>query len=130
MSAFGGKADIIQGAVKSPLIAINGHSWRLLTRSQTEFCVFAVVFPSSHPWQLLGVDYILHSLVRIFEEERMKFLKSVLVLTVGLFAGLLLAASPAEAKRAKDFNDAQIKLLFSGAEVAGRAAACYCILEF
>ena len=34
----------------------------------------------------------------------MKFLKSVLVLTVGLFAGLLLAASPAEAKRAKDFQ--------------------------
>ena len=52
----------------------------------------------------------------------MKFLKSVLVLTVCLFAGLLLAASPAEAKRAKDFNDAQIKLLFSGTEVAGEGS--------
>jgi len=26
MSAFGGKADIIQGAAKSPLIAISGHA--------------------------------------------------------------------------------------------------------
>ena len=52
----------------------------------------------------------------------MKFLKSVLVLTVGLFAGLLLAASPAAAERVGNYNDAQLKLLFSGTEVAGEGS--------
>ncbi len=63
MSAFGGKADIIQGMAKGPLIAKSGHSdgfkqqlgGILLTRSQTVPFGFAIVFPSSHPWQLLGL---------------------------------------------------------------------------
>ena len=45
--------------------------------------------------------------------------RSIYVLMLFLTAGLLAAASPAEAKRAKNFNDAQLKLLFSGTEVAG-----------
>ena len=47
----------------------------------------------------------------------MTFRKSVLVLTAGLFAALLLAAAPADAKRAKYLNDDQLTMLFSGAKV-------------
>lgn len=53
----------------------------------------------------------------------MKFPKSVLVLTAGLFAAVVLAASPAEAKPAKNFNDAQLKLLFSGSKIEATGQA-------
>ena len=35
MSAFGGKADVIQGVAKSPLIAISGHRMRARERRET-----------------------------------------------------------------------------------------------
>ena len=54
----------------------------------------------------------------------MRVPRPIYVLTLFLTAGLLLAATPAEAKRAKDFNDAQIKLLFSGAEAETNTGGC------
>ncbi|PPR60801.1 MAG: hypothetical protein CFH04_01572 [Alphaproteobacteria bacterium MarineAlpha3_Bin3] len=48
--------------------------------------------------------------------------RPIYVLTFCLIAGLLAAASPARAERAKNFNDAQLKLLFSGTEVAGEGS--------
>ena len=45
--------------------------------------------------------------------------RSIYVLMLFLTAGLLAAASPAAAERAGNYNDAQLKLLFSGTEVAG-----------
>ena len=46
----------------------------------------------------------------------------IYVLMLFLTAGLLAAASPAAAERAGNYNDAQLKLLFSGTEVAGEGS--------
>ena len=48
--------------------------------------------------------------------------RSIYVLMLFLTAGLLAAASPAAAERAGNYNDAQLKLLFSGTEVAGEGS--------
>ena len=48
--------------------------------------------------------------------------RPIYVLTFCLIAGLLAAASPAAAERAGNYNDAQLKLLFSGTEVAGEGS--------
>ena len=48
--------------------------------------------------------------------------RSIYVLMLFLTAGLLAAASPAAAERAGNYNDAQLKLLFSGNEVAGEGS--------
>ena len=54
--------------------------------------------------------------------DRISVPRPIYVLMLFLTAGLLAAASPARAERAKNFNDAQLKLLFSGTEVAGEGS--------
>ena len=49
--------------------------------------------------------------------DRMSVPRFIDVLTFCLIAGLLAAASPALAERAGNYNDAQLKLLFSGSKV-------------
>ena len=46
------------------------------------------------------------------------------VLTPFLLAGLMIAASPAEAEANQNYNDDQLKLLFSGSKVAATGSSC------
>ena len=49
-----------------------------------------MVFPSSHPWQLLGAEDIIHSLVRVLEGDGMKSTKPIqkVLALAGLAAAL------------------------------------------
>jgi len=54
----------------------------------------------------------------------MRVSRANFVLTLFLFAGLMMAVSPAEAKRAKYYNNDQLTLLLSGSKAATEAGGC------
>ena len=54
----------------------------------------------------------------------MRVPRTIYAITLSLVAGLMVVAQPAEAKRAKTLNDAQLTLLFSGSKVEA-TGECY-----